>query len=503
MPNFYQDFPTAIFKASLSKTSDDLNQIGNGTQAGEAYNAVVQRLWALASHRQLTRFGFETHGQVRYAVAALVQERGEIADDEDLLTRLIEKSRFKALMDELLTFEQEGFDANTARARLCTALLNLYYQRYFSFEVDIADETVRSALLEPLKTMLRYYDGHNRMTILARGNKPLLEGNLDKVLCGFGDVKPLDEIRAELILSNNHEIFQRLRLLRLLVNIRALRANQYDAQVKQLFADVKQYPYVWANTQRLILEECVREMLLKCQATHNVGARWQQFIFETIGDPRASKHTQAWQRVGNDLHLWYRGILSRGDLREFLETMTDGQGDAIYQYRKQFWLQYVDYAVNAKIMLGRTALGRLRRQAPDMYQRFIDSPETYSQLDDTERSCVFIDFGAFCVIEGTHNSKLRVYRTCPIDLRSHSYRYAGFYTNNVLPILLEDFVHISAEIPWGNDNIPTYSWQNRVRTYLNKWVNPAIRLQDVMLNEHHVALPKIRDYLLRNNQNPN
>ena len=503
MPNFYQDFPTAIFKASLSKASDDLNQIGNGTQAGEAYNAVVQRLWALANHRQLTRFGFEMHGQVRYVVAALVQERGEVVGDENLLTRLIKKSRFKALMDELLAFEQEGFDTNNAHQRLTPKLLNLYYQRYFSFEAGIADDAVRSAFLEPLKQMLNRYNGHNRMTLLARSNTPLIGGYLDKVLHGFDDLKPLDEIRTELVLSNNHEIFQRLRLLRLLANIRALRANQYDAQVKQLFADVKQYPHVRANTQRLILEECVREMLLKCQATHNVGARWQHFIFETIGDPRASKNTQAWQRVGAELHLWYRGILSRGDLREFLETMTDGQGDAIYQYRKQFWLQYVDYAVNAKIMLGRTALSRLRRQTPDMHQRFIDSPETYSRLDEAERSCVFIDFGEFCVIEGTHNSKLRVYRACPINLRSPSYSYTSFYANNVAPILLEDFVHISAEIRWAGDSVPTYSWQNKVRVYLNQWVNPTIRLQDVMLNEHHDALPKISDYLLRNNQNPN
>ena len=501
MPNFYPDFPTAIFKASLSKASDDLNQIGNGTQAGEAYNAVVQRLWALASHRQLTRFGFETHGQVRYAVAALVQERGEIAGDEDLLTRLIEKSRFKALMDELLTFEQEGFDANTARARLCAALLNLYYQRYFSFEADIADETVRSALLEPLKTMLRYYDGHNRMTILARGNKPLLEGNLDKVLCGFGDVKPLDEIRAELILSNNHEIFQRLRLLRLLVNIRALRVNQYDAQVKQLFADVRQYPHVRANTKRLILEECVREMLSKCKNTNNaVDAPWQQFIFETIGDPRASKHAQAWQRVGNDLHLWYRGILSRGDLREFLETMTDGQGDAIYQYRKQFWLQYVDYAVNSKIMLGRTALARLRRQSPDMRQRFDVSPETYSQLDDTGRSCVFIDFGAFCVIEGTHDAYIRIYQTPPIDLTDSKYRYTEFhqqvYSDRPEINLLKEFRHVKSE---------NYAWQNRVRVLLNQWTKPPITLESILLpvDQTPQRIAQIRDYLLRNNQNPN
>ncbi len=462
MSDFYQKFPTTDFKTSLSKASDVLNQIGNGAQAGEAYNAVVQRLWVLANHRQLTRFGFETHGQVRYAVAALVQERGEVAGDEDLLTRLIEKSRFKALMDELLAFEQEGFDTNNAHQRLTSKLLNLYYQRYFSFEASIADDAVRSALLVPLKSMLRRYDGRHRMTVLARSNTPLLEGKLDKVLLGFDDVKPLDEIRAELILSNNHEIFDRLCLLRLLANIRALRANQYDVQVKQLFADVKQYPYVWANAQRLILEECVREMLSKCKNTNNaVDTPWQQFIFETIGDPRASKNTQAWQRVGTELHLWYRGILSRGDLREFLETMTDGQGDAIYQYRKQFWLQYVDYADNAKIMLGRTALGRLRKQAPDMYQRFIDSPETYSQLNEAERSCVFIDFGSFCVIEATHSGKWRLYNNTgmgPINMEAVKYDYYDFHTGTAAQLLSHDGAHINSQ---------SYYWQNVIRRIID------------------------------------
>jgi hypothetical protein len=334
---------------------------------------------------------------------------------------------------------------------------------------------------------------------------PLLDSQLDKVLSKFDDLKPLDDIRSELILNNNHEIFHRLRLIRLLANIRALQANQYDAHVKQLFIDVKQYPYVWANTSRLILEECVREMLLKCQKSHAIGSHWQQFIFETIGDPRASKNVQAWQRVGVELHLWYRGILSRGDLREFLETMTDGQGDTIYQYRKQFWLQYIDYVVNAKVMLGSKTLSLLRKQAPDIWQRFKNNPETYSQLNKADHSCVFIDFGSFCVIEGTHKSKLRIYSSCPINLTNHHYDYSGFYIGNASRLLLCDFVHNSNEILLNGDLVPTYSWQNKVRLYLNQWMNPKINLDDIMLVEHlkPSVILKIRDYLLRNGQNPN
>ncbi|MGL4767554.1 MAG: EH signature domain-containing protein [Formosimonas sp.] len=494
MADFYSNFPTQSFVNSVNKATDTLNQIGTGKVSGEAYRQVVRQLWAFAQ-KNAASFGFVSHQQVRYAVAAMTQERGDNAAS-DLLSVLIQCGKFSRLLNELLIFRQEGWDKQAEQVRLCPKLLHLYYQRYFSFEAGTGNASARQALLEPLNVMLRLYSGRNRMVLLAKNQTDLIAGSLTKILRGFPPTKTLDEIRADLILSNNHEIFQRLRLLHMLTQIRALIANQYDAQVKRLFADVKQYPHVWANTQRLMLEECVREMLLKCQQKQQVGANWQQFIFETIGDPRASKHTQAWQRVGTELHQWYRGILSRGDLREFLETMTDGQGDEIYKYRKQFWLQYVDYAVNAKIMLGRTALGRLRRLSPDMYQRFIDSPETYSQLDEAERSCVFIDFGAFCVIEATHSGKWRIYRSTPINLSDCHYNYEQFHNLSAKLLLIEEGAHFYPE---------EYSWQNKVRRLLNQGVTPAVALQDVLLDEdkkpQKIAL--IRDYLLRNGQNPN
>jgi hypothetical protein len=113
---------------------------------------------------------------------------------------------------------------------------------------------------------------------------------------------------------------------------------------------------------------------------------------------------------------------------------------------------------------------------------------------------VFIDFGGFCVIEGTHSAKLRVYKSTPIQLTDKRYRYTEFYNQDVSSfVLLKDFVHTSSEIPFGQKNIPTYTWQNNVRVYLNHWLDPKIKLNNIVLPEHldPRIMARIRDYLVR------
>lgn len=488
--DFYSRFPTPEFKKGIAESCKKLNQLGTGRPAGAAYDAVVK---LLRYYLRDVDFEFESHKQTHLAIAALTHECGEV----NILEQLINKQRFVPLFEKLIAF----LDANKDRdafVLLTKKWLQLYYQRYFCFEQGVANAQVREQVLNRLTSLLTQYTGRNRMTTVAKNTPNLIEGKLDAVLLSFDALKSLDEIRVELVLSDNFDIFQRLRLMKMLERIRTLRANQYDDQVERLFEDVKKFPHVWANSQRLMLEECVRAMLSQCkEADGKVGKEWEAFIFDTIGDPRSSRKMQAWQRVGTELHQWYRSILSRGDLREFLMSMTDGQGDEIYQYRKQFWLQYVDYAVNAKIMLGKNAFSQLKTQNPNLCCRFDSSPETYSRLEEGERSCVFIDFGNFCVIEGTHNAKLRIYTGFPIRLNCKTYRYTDFYeTELAKSVLKKDQTHHHSE---------QYSWQNEVRVLLNQWIKQPTSLESVVLDEDNNPgkLLRIKDYLRRNGQKTN
>ena len=111
----------------------------------------------------------------------------------------------------------------------------------------------------------------------------------------FDDDVTLQEIQKTLCLDTHFEIFIRLRLLRLLVKIKALQANQYDDGVSRLFVEIKENKDVRANEQRSLVEESVHIMVGLCQVEGQICKEWQQFIFETIGDPRASKNHFAWQ----------------------------------------------------------------------------------------------------------------------------------------------------------------------------------------------------------------
>jgi hypothetical protein len=207
------------------------------------------------------------------------------------------------------------------------------------------------------------------------------------------------------------------------------------------------------------------------------------------------------------------GLKSRGDLLEFLNIMTDKPRDAIvgggneadnnerlvYPYRRQFWLQYVPHAKRTKIMLGGDNFLFLQKKHPKIAARFSMDKQTYSTLEERKRSCVYVDFGDFCIIEGTHDASIRIYQTPPIDLTDSKYRYTEFhqqvYSDRPEINLLKEFRHVNSE---------NYAWQNRVRVLLNQWITPPITLESILLpaDQTPQRIAQIRDYLLRRqNQN--
>lgn len=490
-PPNYENFPSASFKTALSTASFKLKQLGNGAIAGREYERMKKRLGDYAdAYQNPNPFIFENIRQTRLALAVLIQER----NDNDILKVLIEKQRFNTVLTSVLNFVNHLAQPQNKRASesISKSLLLLYYQRYFSFERGVVADDVHRALVEPLQMSVKQYTGRNRMVLAAKNCPELLAGDLSVVLVHFKDAR-LQEIQQNLCLGTDFEIFQRLRLLRLLARVQALQANQYDEGVKKLFGEIKQHKDVLASQVRSISEEAVHQMVELCRADGQICTEWQNFIFDVVGDPRAQKNHHAWHRVGDEQRQWFVGVLSRGDLREFLETMTDGQGDEIYQYRKQFWLQYVDYAVNAKIMLGNNAYGKLRFQNPEMWQRFNSSPETYSRLEEADRSCVFIDFGNFKVIEGTHSARCRFYNGLPIKLSDSYYNYDEFYNYpQAQDVLTDKFNHTSSE---------TYAWQNRIRIKLNTLLNIRVNLREVTLDEvrnSDFLFNRVRNHLLQN-----
>lgn len=338
-----------------------------------------------------------------------------------------------------------------------------------------------------LNHLINNFDGKSIVVLKAKENKEILSGNLYKIIQKYGE---LNVIGQELVLLESFEIYKRIKILFLLEKVKEWQVNQWDKGVENILEQILEYKNIVVG-QRSLLEEMAFIILQKCKRVNHIIDNWLNFIFKHIGDPRILRHQNIWFRIGEEYYRWLRAKLSQDDVRAFLENMTDGQGDEVYQYRRQFWLQYIEYVKGSKVILSGSGLNYLAKNNPDMYQRFKSSPESYSHLNDSQRSCIFIDFGSFFVIEGTHNAKLRIYKDVPINLGKRNYEYSDFYLGDAGDKLLHDFTHHHSE---------NYSWQNQVRRFIIDYFNIEVKLEHIILKEDEKRLKSIQNYLFNRNQ---
>jgi hypothetical protein len=369
--------------------------------------------------------------------------------------------------------------------RLTKSMLGFYYRKYASLE----NNSQKVYLTESLKRLVRQYAGRNPMVIKAKEDAKILDGRLHDLLEAYGNID-IKIIKQNLYLSEVDEFYERLRLIKLLEEVKKLPLGENN---QILFQQLYEARDVSASGERNMGEESVLILLSKCKSNNDkVSTEWINFILKIVGDPRSVQNQYAWNRIGLSFKDWLISTLSQGDLVEFLNIITDGQGDEIYRYRKAFWMKFVKHVKYAKIMINEKEILSLKRINSDFYKRFIENPTTYSTLKDRDRSCIYMDFGALKVIEGTHNAKIRIYTDCPIKLNSSSYSYDDFYIPSQAKNVLEyEKNHSSSN---------HYSWQNDILNFMNQYLGLNVELSDVVLpedKEHNFS--KIIDFLTRNN----
>lgn len=459
------------FARQIERSIEKFDKImGNNISSGGKYHQV--KLMIEKSLREKEPFSIRTTQEARLGMAVLSLE-------PSMIGRVLQSNR---LLDFLET-------ALRASDRLAKPLLGLYYRQYYVFENDISNKMY---ITELLKKLTREYQGRNPMVIKAKQNSSILDGKLNELLAWYED-SDIKEIKRDLYLNEEDEFYQRLRLIKLLEEVRKLEPGENNPS---LFQQIYENRDISATQTRNISEESVSILLDKCKSANaSITTEWINFILKAVGDPRSPQTLNAWNRIGDELKNWLIGTLSQGDLIEFLGSITDGQGDEIYQYRKAFWMQYVKYVRFAKIMVSNDGYMLLRRTNPALYERFAQNPITYSKIDDKERSCIYMDFGSFKVIEGTHNATIRFYSDCPINITARSYTYTDFYRPpQVSSLIIQEKEHRHSD---------KYSWQNSMRNFMNQKLGAKVSLSDILLPEDSRNIARIEDYLLQHNQSVN
>lgn len=397
--------------------------IQGGGVRGDSYRRVLAKI-------KSQNWKFDNARESRLAISALVQEQELLKDIGDKLPNLF---------DILLA---------VPNANLSKSLIRLYCSKFLTLE-EIGQTII---VTEAIKHSLRSYDGKNPLVRCIQQEPKILKADFDGILKDNAD-KKLEEIAKAYWFSANDEFFEQLRLSRILSYFDSL---EFGKNYPNLFDEAKRHKARNARTQngRCIGEEAVYRLLSRCKDTKQLPCdAWQDFILQIVGDPRSYTARHAWERIGIELRDYLMQILSRGDLSEFLESISDRHNDEIYKYRKQFWANYIDNVKNAKLLVCPRDFVNLRNTNEALYNRIIENPSTYGRLSSGDKSYIYIDFGSIKIIEGTHNASIRFYREMPIWFKNNSYE-------------LQDRSDIERVVHGGSLE---YKWQFETASILRKY----------------------------------
>lgn len=469
-------YPSHNFLIALENAGQKLRHIGQGKEIGKDYERIKRSLIAYA-HSPNEEMAFDNQADIRRVLSVLIQE---VSNENDVLQLLIEKSKLNSLFKNISSQLENEYKNIIAKK-----MLSLYYGRYFNFEY--LSEKEGFYFYQLLNHLINNFDGKSIVVLKAKENKEILSGNLYKIIQKYGELKTIGQ---ELALLESFEIYKRIKILFLIDKVKEWQVNQWDKDVENILEQILEYKNV-AVGQRNLLEETAFLVLQKCKSVNNIIKNWENFLIKYIGDPRIVRYKNKWLRVSKEYYEWIKCIMSRTLARKFLTSMTDGQGDEIYQYRRQFWLQYVDHIQFSKIMINPTGIRFIEINHQDIIEDFQLNPEIHSKLNDVNRSCILMDFGKFCIIEGTHSAKLRFYKEIPIDVNKRKYDYDDFYTGHAYNVLIQEYNHINS-----ND----YYWQNQARRYIADNFNINVKLEDIVLEEDKYRLTMIKEHLFNRGQ---
>jgi hypothetical protein len=376
----------------LEKVTQQLVLMIRGESVGgDLYRKVLTKI-------KSQNWKFDNAREARFAIAALTQERELLDEIGDKLPNLF---------DILLAMPN---------ANLTKSLVRLYYAKFLKLE------EIRQTIIvtEAIKHSLRSYDGKNPAVRYVQQESKILKADFDGILKDNAG-KKLEEIAKVYWLVVNDEFYEQLRLSRILSHFNSL---EFGKSWPNLFDEAKQHKSRDARTQnnRFIGEEAAYRLLSRCKNTGQIPCEaWQDFILQIVGDPRSHTVRHAWERIGIELRDYLIGVLSRDDLKEFLESISDGHGDEIYKYRKQFWSKYIPQVKNAKLLICPRDFNSLRTSNEALHRRIIENPTTYGRLSSGDKSYIYIDFVSVKIIEGTHNASIRFYHEMPIWFKNNSY----------------------------------------------------------------------------------
>lgn len=187
------------------------------------------------------------------------------------------------------------------------------------------------------------------------------------------------------------------------------------------------------------------------------------FFSEALGDPRFGYKRLRWNDVSNQSKTIFLHWIAEKDLELFFKIIEETAVDAMWSYRRKFWLKYLPYMSKTWVYFGKQAL-RFARQASSgnmSYGRLVKG-------SDPKQSIFAFQIDKFVFTEWSHNGALRAW--LEEDTPDVFYKDELDKDKVIMPYPSERWVHS------GND---VRGWQSRVEAWLESNCKLDSSLSDV------------------------
>lgn len=143
--------------------------------------------------------------------------------------------------------------------------------------------------------------------------------------------------------------------------------NQIDIEhVKDVIAFVKKHNN--DKTSRIVLSKLIEK--LGHEATETLRQPLQSYVLQKWQDPRIAGADVHWRDISDEAQQIFTRWITKEDLRFFFDIVAKACGDSNFEYRKAFWLAYLEDISSCRPVLRKDAeyLFRYDEQALEYYQ---------------------------------------------------------------------------------------------------------------------------------------
>ena len=228
--------------------------------------------------------------------------------------------------------------------------------------------------------------------------------------------------------------------------------NQIDIEhVKDVIAFVKKHNN--DKTSRIVLSKLIEK--LGSDATEDLRQPVQSHVLQKWQDPRIAGADVRWRDVSDEARQIFTKWITVEDLRFFFDVVAKACGDPKFEYRKAFWLAYLEHISFCRPVLRKNS-EYLFRHDPQALQYYQDRQPAELKGGNRDQHAFIIQMGNYTFVEFSTAGACYVYH------------------NSDLPFEVGDSEYYMNELrsqPWAEHRVihggsEKYSWQSKFASWL-------------------------------------